>query len=325
MIASLESIAQKIRSGDHDGARKALQTVQTTSETTSELKFLHGYLKELEFDREGAAAVYGSLLDADPDHDEAAFRLALLCDQAGEDDRAMDLYESCTKHQPVHVNAALNLALLYEDNGRLIDAEQLVRDVLDEFPNHTRAEEILKSILSSQSMAYDERISRERISRDAILDVPITDFELSVRSRNCLRQMNIRTLNDLLRTTEAELLSYKNFGETSLNEIKVLLTEKGLHLGQAAPPVEPPQPLRQHSLLKFSGDAASAMRKSISELELSVRSRKCLQRLGVTSLGELAVRSEAELLAIKNFGQTSLTEIKRQLAVHGLSLRESGV
>ena len=66
------------------------------------------------------------------------------------------------------------------------------------------------------------------------------------------------------------------------------------------------------------------MRKSISELELSVRSLKCLQRLGVVTLGELTVRSEAELLAIKNFGQTSLTEIKRQLAVHGLSLREPG-
>ncbi len=325
MIASLESVAQKIRSGDLDGARRVLQSSRGSEESNPEVKFLHGYLKELEFDRDGAAADYESVLEMDADHHEAAFRLALLADQAGEDERAMDYYERCTENQPVHVNAALNLAVLYEECGRLTEAEQLVRNVLDDFPNHRRAEEFLKSILSSQSMAYDERVLRERDSRDAMLDVPITDFELSVRSRNCLKQMSIRTLNDLLRTTEAELLSYKNFGETSLNEIKALLTEKGLELGQSAQPAEPPQPLRQHSLLKFSGDAASSMRKSISELELSVRSRKCLQRLGVLTLGELTVRSEAELLAIKNFGQTSLTEIKRQLAVHGLTLRDSGI
>src|SRR5438034_8316315 len=52
------------------------------------------------------------------------------------------------------------------------------------------------------------------------LEIPVTDFELSVRSRNCLRKMNIRTLGDLTRTTEAALLASKNFGETSLSEIK---------------------------------------------------------------------------------------------------------
>ena len=50
-----------------------------------------------------------------------------------------------------------------------------------------------------------------------LLEIPVTDFELSVRSRNCLRKMNIRTLGDLTRTTEAALLASKNFGETSLS------------------------------------------------------------------------------------------------------------
>ena len=77
-------------------------------------------------------------------------------------------------------------------------------------------------------------IDRRGDRRSAVLDIPITDFELSVRSRNCLKKMNIRTLGDLLKTTEQELLSYKNFGETSLNEIKALLAQKGLRLGQAA-------------------------------------------------------------------------------------------
>jgi DNA-directed RNA polymerase subunit alpha len=131
--------------------------------------------------------------------------------------------------------------------------------------------------------------------------------------------MNIRSLGDLLRTSEAELLSYKNFGETSLNEIKAVLAQRNLRLGQALQPPEPPVGVAPPPVTL--GDASVHARRSISELELSVRSRKALQRLGVTTLGELAIRSEPELLAIKNFGQTSLSEIKRQLALYGLSLR----
>lgn len=323
MIASLESIAQKIRSGDYESAQKALDSSKGTEEAKNEVMFLRGYLKEMTFDREGAAEAYEALLQRDPDHTEAMFRLAVLNDQAGDDERAIELYEQCTEHAPTHVNAMLNLALLYEDQEMFNQAEQLVRDVLNEFPNNARARELLKSIMSSQSMALEERAPREHATGDATLDTPISDFELSVRSRNCLKQMDIHTLGDLLRTTEPELLSYKNFGETSLNEIKALLAQKGYRLGQAAMPPPDPQPLRQQSLLRYSGDAATAMRKPISDLELSVRSRKCLQRLGITTLGELAMRSESELLTTKNFGQTSLTEIKRQLALHGLGLRAS--
>jgi len=157
------------------------------------------------------------------------------------------------------------------------------------------------------------------------MDMPITDFELSVRSRNCLRQMNLRTIGDLLRTTEAELLAYKNFGETSLCEIQALLTQRGIKLGQAlqvkAPPVEPAAMFVHQPGAESSSSSVHA-RRPISELELSVRSRKALQRLGATTLGELAMRSEPELMTVKNFGQTSLNEIKRQLALYGLSLRE---
>ena len=323
MIASLESIAQKIRAGDHQAAQKALDASKETADAQNEVMFLKGYLKEMTYDREAAAAAYEALLQKDPDHTEAMFRLAVLNDQAGDDERAIELYERCTEHAPTHVHAMLNLAVLYEENGMLHQAEHLARDVLNEFPNHARASELLKSILSSQIMSSDERGHREHDMGDATLDMPIADFELSVRSRNCLKQMNLCTLGDLLRTTEPELLSYKNFGETSLNEVKALLSQKGYRLGQAALPPPEPQPLRQQSLLRYTGDAATAMRKPISDMELSVRSRKCLQRLGISTMGELAIRSESELLTTKNFGQTSLTEIKRQLGVHGLSLRPS--
>jgi DNA-directed RNA polymerase subunit alpha len=64
------------------------------------------------------------------------------------------------------------------------------------------------------------------------------------------------------------------------------------------------------------------MSKTVADLELSVRSRKALQRLNIGTVGELASRTEAELLGCKNFGQTSLNEIKQQLATFGLGLRK---
>src|SRR5207248_10668582 len=93
---------------------------------------------------------------------------------------------------------------------------------------------------SARSMYYDEDDTHGD-RRNQVLDIPISDFELSVRSRNCLKKMNIRSLGDLLKTTEPELLSYKNFGETSLNEIKALLAQKGLRLGQNAEGAAPPR------------------------------------------------------------------------------------
>src|SRR3984893_16264405 len=141
-------------------------------------------------------------------------------------------------------------------------------------------------------MYYDEDSDRSGDRRNAVLDIPISDFELSVRSRNCLKKMNLRSLGDLLRTTEAELLSYKNFGETSLNEIKALLGQKGLRLGQAVDEQKAGAPRRTPP--SAAGNVApELMAKSVADLELSVRSRKALQRLNINSVGELASRTEA--------------------------------
>ena len=58
----------------------------------------------------------------------------------------------------------------------------------------------------------------------------IDDLRLSVRSRKCLQKLNIHTIGDLIQTTEAELLGTKNFGVTSLNEIKKAINNLGLSL-----------------------------------------------------------------------------------------------
>jgi DNA-directed RNA polymerase subunit alpha len=152
-----------------------------------------------------------------------------------------------------------------------------------------------------------------------VLKIPVSDFELSVRSRNCLQKMNIETLGDLIMKTEQELLSYKNFGETSLAEIKEMLGQKGRRLGQGLESKAGDSPAGRNPLEATA--SPEVLGKSIDELDLSVRSRRCMERLEVRTIRDLINKTEVELMSAKNFGMTSLNEIKRKLADLGLGLR----
>ena len=260
-------------------------------------------------------------LELDHENEDVMFKLAYLLDLRGDDQRAIEIYEILADRRPVREGVLLNLSILYEDVGRYDDAEMCLDRLLSVNPNHSQARLYQKDVDSSLSMMYDEDHEKKAEKRNALLETPVTDFELSVRARNCLKKMNIRTLGDLLKITEAELLGYKNFGETSLDEIRTMLTNKGLHLGQA---LEEQQSQARKDLLKTvaANIPEAVLNKSVNELEFSVRSRKALQRLGISSVGELATRTEAELLGVKNFGQTSLLEIKQRLTELGLGLRK---
>ncbi len=67
-----------------------------------------------------------------------------------------------------------------------------------------------------------------------------------------------------------------------------------------------------------------SMEMAIDELELSVRSSNCLHREGIKSLGQLLEKTEDELLAMRNFGQRSIDEVKEKLGALGLELKKSG-
>jgi DNA-directed RNA polymerase subunit alpha len=70
-----------------------------------------------------------------------------------------------------------------------------------------------------------------RVASNENLDKSVEELELSVRSYNCLKNANIRTIRELVQKTEGEMLKTKNFGRKSLNEIKEILTTMGLSLG----------------------------------------------------------------------------------------------
>jgi len=80
-----------------------------------------------------------------------------------------------------------------------------------------------------------------------LLNMPINEIELSVRSHNCIQSANIQTIGDLARLSETEMLKYRNFGKKSLDEIKGILTSLGLSLGMDIPDANPLDAITQGS------------------------------------------------------------------------------
>jgi DNA-directed RNA polymerase subunit alpha len=314
--------ALHLQADDETAAEQLIAYHERDGEDRGEWYYVRGLLMEKREDREAALALYDKALALNPQHAPAMFRSAWLYDLRGDDERAIQLYQRLAEQPRAHVNALINLAVIYEDNGKYDDALACLRRVLAAYPNHTRARLFAKDVESSREMVIDDTIEKQVETRNRMLEMPISEFELSVRARNCLKKMNIQTLGDLLRLTEAELLSYKNFGETSLQEITALLEKRNLRLGQRPEEIDAEALLETPAPPKISVPPGSEalLTKPVSELELSVRARRCLQRLSIERLGDLIQRTEAELLATRNFGTTSLNEIKVRLSEYGLTL-----
>jgi DNA-directed RNA polymerase subunit alpha len=79
--------------------------------------------------------------------------------------------------------------------------------------------------------ATEPVVDEERDRLRELLGRSVEELELSVRSGNCLRRANIKTLGDLVRRSEGEMLKYRNFGKQSLKEITEILSGMGLGLG----------------------------------------------------------------------------------------------
>jgi DNA-directed RNA polymerase subunit alpha len=302
---------------------EALQVIEKAEKSglsDGDLWLQKGWACEAGSQQELACTAYEKALELDGRNAQAAFRLAYYMDLRGEDLKAIELYKRVTGQGSAFVNAMINLGLLYEDRDDVDSAIACFKEALKADPVNRRAALYLRDAVESLDMYYDETQRKETDRLESILRIPINDFELSVRSRNCLAKMNVKSLGDMVRKSEPELLAYKNFGETSLREIKQLLESKGLRLGMHK---EDEQKRVRAQRMRLGSTENAALAKPIADLELSVRARKCMQRLNLETIGELCDKSEADLLATKNFGQTSLTEIKAKLAEMNLSLKQA--
>ncbi len=221
------------RAGKLDESRKIHQGLKELEGSSADYHYQAGGFLAADGELKAAAEQFEKAVELDRDHTGALFELAYINDLYGNDEEAINFYRRCASRPPVPLAALVNLGILHEDKMEFREAESCYQRVLNFDPNQPRARLFFKDCRASRDMYYDEETEEHYKRLAVVLETPVTDFELSVRSRNCLRKMNIRTLGDLTRTTELALLASKNFGETSLSEIKEMMTSKGLRLGMA--------------------------------------------------------------------------------------------
>lgn len=320
-MADLHRAGALRRAGHEDQAREMLDGLEKLAGSSAEFHYQKGSLLFAEGELVAASAELEKAIEIDRHHTNALFELAYINDLHGNDDVALDYYKDCVKRPPVPLAALINLGVLYEDRMNFREAENCYRQVLQHDRNHPRAALFFKDCRASRDMFYDETVEKDIAVKRQLMEIPVTDFELSVRSRNCLRKMNIRTLGDLTRTTEAALLASKNFGETSLSEIKEMMTSKNLWLGMALEGGGQAAAAHHDEPESLSAEDRAMLAKPIGDLNLSVRARKCMTKLGINTMGELLSHTGDELLECKNFGVTSLNEVREKLRELSLKLK----
>ncbi|MGC6443421.1 MAG: DNA-directed RNA polymerase subunit alpha [Rubripirellula sp.] len=110
----------------------------------------------------------------------------------------------------------------------LIEAAKILRKHLNPFVQYR---ELGPSIFS----AARGGAGSPEAQLEAKLNMTLADLKLSVRANNCLESENIQTVRDLVQRTEDQLLEVRNFGDTTLNEVREKLSQYGLHLGMRVP------------------------------------------------------------------------------------------
>ena len=126
-----------------------------------------------------------------------------------------------TDYDKLSLEVTTNGAVTPEDAVAL--AARILQDQLQRFINFEEPEAAVETE-RKDDLPFNKNLLRK-----------VEELELSVRSANCLKNDNIIYIGDLVQKTEAEMLRTPNFGRKSLNEIKEVLAQMGLHLGMDIP------------------------------------------------------------------------------------------
>ena len=154
------------------------------------------------------------------------------------------------------------------------------------------------------------------------LNKEIKKEELSQRLINSLTSHGVNTINDLIQYTDKQLMSFQNFGETLLQEVKNFLTYYNLSLGNkliyddCLKKGEIIEDNKLNSHIPFSKLKINILK----EWFLSVRTVNCLKALDIEFIGDLIQWTELDLLHSRNFGRKSLIEIQKYLEKNSLNL-----
>ena len=227
---------------------------------------------------------------------------------------AVDYYKRCTERPPVPLAAWINLGVLYEDEMRFREAEQCYRQVLAHDPNHPRARLFFKDCRASKDMYYDEEAEKGYRPQATARDpghrlrafgpepqLPAEDEHPDARRPHPDHRGRASGQQELRRD-----LAGRDQGD---DDVQGSPAGDGARRRRAAPAptsaIEQPQ--------EVPPEMQAMLAKPISDLNLSVRARKCMTKLGIQTVGELISHTGDELLECKNFGVTSLNEVREKL------------
>ena len=107
------------------------------------------------------------------------------------------------------------------------------------------------------------------------------------------------------------MLNYKNFGETSLREVKEMLAARGMRLGM----------LRENEEKGLSKADQKTLGESTEKLELSARSNVVLDKLNCVKIGDIIKYTDLDLYKVDGSGQSVVQELSTALGAFGLSLK----
>jgi DNA-directed RNA polymerase subunit alpha len=110
----------------------------------------------------------------------------------------------------------------------LVESAKVLRKHLNPFVQYTELGAQVRSPVRGASVGVDAAL-------EAKLNMSISELMLSVRASNCLESENIMTVRDMVRRSEDQMMEVRNFGDTTLTEVKDKLRELGLHLGMRLP------------------------------------------------------------------------------------------
>lgn len=149
-------------------------------------------------------------------------------------------------------------------------------------------------------------MSLDNVIDERVLNVGISETSLSMRVKNVLNKIGVNTIEQLVKIPEERLLYIRGFGAGSLQDLRETIYKNG--------ELRSYEEITGYNALTNPEMLNMPLQKSIFPL----RVRRAIQRLGIITVGELIKTEDIEFLAIKNFGQTSLLDMKRIIRNYGL-------
>ncbi len=307
-------------------AKELVENEKEAFESNPNIPYLEGFIQELEGRPGDALAKYQDALRMDENHIPTLFRKAVLIDRQADrlmnseqepEEYARSIYEKIMDLTPSYEGPIMNLGILYEDQEEYESAQECYQMVLNEQPDDEIAEMYHGDAKASMNLSFQEEQMRERLDVGRVLNKSLSEFDFPQRIMDAFDQLKVETLGDLIQCSEEQLLACNNFGQYSLDRVKNFLDEHDLSLSQknrskvTLKPGPPPE------------EVDDILRKQIEEFDWSARSKRAMKRLSIFTVKDLVEHTEEELLDCRNFGETSLQEVKDTLSELGLSLKDN--